>query len=238
LLREEFELREKLAATGLLAAGVAHEINNPIGMILNDLHFLKVVSKDERIQNRVGNLEKHFGFITEVISNLLSFSHERESENKAVEINSAVQELVRLLNHYVERNDSRLAFSPQAGELHAAINANELKQVLLNLIKNSIEAFTGGGTIRIETRESVVDGEQCAQVDVIDDGPGISADNMNDVFLPFKSAKKASNSNSGLGLSVSYSIVKKYNGQISVDSDNGRGCRFSLRFPMVRVASA
>jgi len=231
ILREEFELREKLAATGLLAAGVAHEINNPLGMILNDLHFIKVISKDDRVQERVQNLEKHFGFITDVISNLLSFSDQKKPETGTVEINSTIREMMHLLDFYVKTKNVELVFSSGEERLNIRMSANGLKQILLNLIKNSIEAFTEKGMIRIRTdRVAGGDGDSI-RIIVGDNGPGIALGRINDIFLPFNSTKKSQGTNMGIGLSVSYNIVHKHGGTIRADAPEGRGCMFTLAFP-------
>lgn len=234
ILREEFELREKLAATGLLAAGVAHEINNPLGMILNDLHFIKMVSQDTRVQERVQNLEKHFGFITEVISNLLSFSDQKKPETGTVEINSTIREMTHLLDYYVKTKSVELVFSSKEDYLHIRISANELKQILLNLIKNSIEAFTQEGVIRILTDKFVRTDEEFVRIVLEDNGPGIALEKTSDIFLPFNSTKKSLGRNMGIGLSVTYNIVHKYGGTIKADTPEGQGCIFTLVFPAIQ----
>jgi len=232
VLREEFELREKLAATGLLAAGVAHEINNPLGMILNDLHFLKVISKDNRIQERIQNLEKHFGYITDVISNLLSFSDQKKPQTGTVEINSTIRELMHLLDFYVKTKHVELVFASDEESLSIRIYANELKQILLNLIKNSIEAFIGKGIIRIRTDRITGSDGDSIRIVVEDNGPGIALERINDIFLPFSSGKKSLGRNMGLGLSVSYNIIHKHGGTIKVEAPPGKGCTFTIWLPI------
>lgn len=233
-LRQEFELRDKLAATGLLAAGVAHEINNPLGMILNDLHFLKVIGSDNRIQQRVSNLEKHFGYITSVVSNLLTFSEQRPSDSSETPVNGTVRELLHLLQFYVETKRVHIFFETAEEQdlFLVSIPAHKLKQVILNLIKNSLEAFDSPGTIRIHTnRESTERGRYCTIL-VEDDGPGFDATGLKSAFLPFHSAKSNTSANLGLGLSVSYSIVRAHGGFIEIENRAERGCTVSVSLPV------
>jgi ABC-type multidrug transport system ATPase subunit len=234
-LRQEFELRDKLAATGLLAAGVAHEINNPIGMILNDLHFLKVTGSDVRVQQRVSNLEKHFGYITSVVSNLLTFSEQRPVASTETVVNGTIRELLHLLQFYVETKRVRITFdTTETGEPFViSMPAHKLKQVLLNLIKNSLEAFSGPGTIGIRTRlASTPDGRYCTIV-VEDDGPGFDPASLSSAFLPFHSAKNDTGANLGLGLAVTHSIVRSHGGLIEIRNGSDGGCVVSISFPLV-----
>lgn len=108
---------------------------------------------------------------------------------------------------------------------------NEIKQVVLNLLKNSFEASDGGGVICIHTSSVNMDGRPFACIIFKDDGIGIDDENPDNVFLPFYSTKKGNDANLGLGLSVSYGIVKKYNGNISVKNLKGSGCEFTITLP-------
>jgi two-component system, NtrC family, sensor kinase len=111
------------------------------------------------------------------------------------------------------------------------VNANEMKQVILNLMKNSFEAMPRGGTITVTTGEMERDGRICAQVTVEDDGPGIIAANLDDVFLPFYTTKKAGGTNVGLGLSVSYAILERSGGKLAAENVEGGGSRFTVILP-------
>jgi len=158
---------------------------------------------------------------------------ENQSSQEPVDVNSTIQELLHLLEYYVKSKNVTLSFNSTENDLTIEVVANELKQILLNLIKNSIEAFEDGGKIDIYTSRQSIDNAVYAQIVVSDNGPGISNEKVKDIFLPFKSAKDSKDGNLGLGLSVSYNIIQKYNGKIHVDTEQGKGCTLTLLFPVV-----
>jgi signal transduction histidine kinase len=110
-------------------------------------------------------------------------------------------------------------------------NKHEIRQVFLNLLKNSFEAMPAGGDIHIETTQITEDGVNVAKIIFQDTGSGICDENPNNIFLPFYSTKKGRGKNLGLGLSVSYGIIKKYHGTISVENSDHSGCRFLIHLP-------
>ncbi|GAB1482723.1 hypothetical protein MASR2M78_15390 [Treponema sp.] len=165
-------------------------INNPLGMILNDIHYIQMVSKDEKVRSRIQNLEKHFAYITDVISNLLSFSSQTKQSDETIDINTTIQEMKHLLAFYIEAMDIGIKHTYEQDILSVQIPSNEFKQILLNLIKNSIEAFTDSGNIHISTSIKSVDTIPFAIINYTDDGPGISQERINDIFLPSQFFKR------------------------------------------------
>ena len=232
-LRQQVMLSEKLASVGLLAAGVAHEINNPLGIIYNYLRKLKNKAIDKAQLETLDNLAEEIDYIAHIVKNLVSFSDGSEAAKEEIELNELIRTIINLVRHNAKYKSIEISFSPDSRPLVLSANKNEIKQVLLNLLKNSFEAMPTGGSVRIKTecvreRESV---HACITIE--DTGPGIGEENPENIFLPFYSTKKGSGENVGLGLSVSYGIVKKYNGTIDVVNLQERGCRFTIRLPQI-----
>jgi PAS domain S-box-containing protein len=230
-MQRQVLLTEKLASVGLLAAGVAHEINNPLEIISNYVTALRRRVQSPEALETVGLLGEEISYISSIVGNLVNLADTGNLAREEIDLNDLVSRLLALLRESAKSRDIRICFRPAAGEVRATVNANEVKQVLLNLVKNSFEAMPGGGTITVSVAEEQVDGIPAALVRVEDDGPGIAAVNPSDVFLPFYTTKKAHAENIGLGLSVSYAILEKYGGRLSVENLPGRGCRFTISLP-------
>jgi len=231
-LREQLVLSEKLASIGLLAAGVAHEINNPLAVICNYLESLKQnemanPDRDQVIEHLFDQIE----YITQVIGNLITFSENQNQITESVDLYSQVKKIVDLVLFNGKKRNIRIEISPPPGKVIININLNELKQVILNLFKNAFEAMPEGGTISISILEKRIEGKHRVILRFSDTGPGIGYENPSDVFLPFKSTKNSS-SNFGLGLSLCYNILKKHGGEITVSSPKGDGCIFEITLPV------
>jgi signal transduction histidine kinase len=230
-LREKFILSEKLASIGLLSAGVAHEINNPLGIIANYLQNIRMLYRDKGLLEKVGALEGQLALISNIISNLISFSDSQRVVKEEIELNQLIESIIHLLNYNAVSRNIHVNFLPTRKAIRMTANNNEIKQIILNLMKNSFEAMPSGGEIYISTELTHEDDSSCAKITFRDTGPGITSRNTSDVFLPFFSTKKGNENNLGLGLSVSYGIVKKYHGEISVRNMENSGCEFVMKFP-------
>ena len=140
--------------------------------------------------------------------------------------------IIGLLRHSARDKDISIFFDSREKELSLKVNRNEIKQVILNLVKNSFEAMPGGGEIRIETSRAADDqGRPCAKIEFTDTGPGIQSANLNDVFIPFYSTRKGKGDNIGLGLSICYGIIKRHEGFMRVRNLEHSGCQFSIELP-------
>lgn len=229
-LRDQLVLSEKLASLGLLAAGVAHEINNPLGVISNYLESFKMerVSEDER-PAVFDYLFEQINYISQVIGNLVSFSENQKCTAESFDAVDEIRKIINMIRYNGREKDIRIKFTfSEENGFSVRMNRNEFKQVLLNLFKNSFEVLSAGGEIRLDLilREGTV------LLLFRDDGPGILFEDPNDVFLPFKSTKTMG-SNYGLGLSLCYNILKRNGGDISLLQEEGRaGCCFRLSFPV------
>jgi len=251
---------EKMASLGQLAAGVAHELNNPAGFIYGNMEildectrglacllaFYEAVPLAPDLAARARRIEEEVDYghalsdlrsiiadcregaerIRDVVQNLRTFSRLDEAEFKKVDIHEGLESTLRLLARYYSADGVRLA--RDYGELPAVdCFAGQLNQVWLNLLVNAAQAARAGGEVRITTRR---DG-QMAVVRVSDDGQGIAPEDLKRIFDPFFTTKPVGEG-TGLGLSVTYSIVERHRGTISVESTPGHGATFTVSIPI------
>jgi len=232
-LQKQLIVSEKLASVGLLAAGVAHEINNPLGIISNYLSYVKYTHPEPEIHESIDKVSREIDYISKIVSNLVTFSDHGKRGGELVEVNRGIAEILDLLKYNAEYQHVTVSFSREDGELVFLGDENQFKQVILNLIKNSFEAMPEGGEMRIRTTRGEVDGNETTRIIVEDDGPGIASEDPNSIFLPFFSTKPRSKKQLGLGLglSISYRIVESFGGEMSVENLSHRGCRFTIDLP-------
>jgi two-component system sensor histidine kinase AtoS len=231
-LRTQLILSEKLASVGLLAAGVAHEINNPLGIITNYLQSIKFKFADEELKRRIGQVEEQIQFICTIVSQLLMFSDSGKMVQEDINVVEVIRDLVDFVQYSFRNSKIRVHFSYSENPITIHANQGEIKQIVLNLLRNSLEAMPKGGLITITVDTGTETAPLSAIIRFRDSGPGIKHEALNDVFLPFYSTKRAGNSqNLGLGLSVTYSIVQKYNGSIFLENLEAGGCQFTIRIP-------
>jgi PAS domain S-box-containing protein len=230
-LREQVVLSEKLASVGLLSAGVAHEINNPLEIIANDIEYIKLKVTHPEVLETLHELEGEFHSISQIVNDLVTFSDSNRSFIEIVDINELIAGILNLVKHSANHRNITMHFERMEEPLEVHINRTEIKQVILNLIKNSFEAMPEGGDLIVRTTESRTDDTGQAEITVQDTGCGIPAQDVKDIFVPFYSTKRGNNMNMGLGLSVSYGIISKYKGSISVKNLGGAGCQFTIVLP-------
>ena len=230
-LRQQVILSEKLASVGILAAGVAHEINNPLEIIYNHLNFMKYNIDKDKLYETISNIEEEINDIKQIVSNLISFSDNQKIVNEEFELNGLISSIINLIRFSARNKKINIEFTSSAHPIHLFANVNEIKQVILNLLKNSFEASEGRGEINIKTSTITLGSEDHACIVFRDHGIGIEDENPDNIFLPFYSTKKGSDMNLGLGLSVSYGILKKYKGHISVRNVPDAGCEFTITLP-------
>ena len=216
---------EKLASMGQMAAGIAHEINNPLGVVLMYAHLLK----DELAEGMPGREDAdriiHEAERTrQIVRGILNFAREEKVERKPTDINELVQSSVTGILGTSHDGKYRVEFSLDDSLGPQRVDASQLRQVFDNLIKNAVEAMPEGGLIRISTE----DGENEFSVAISDSGPGIPAENLPKMFTPFFTTKKVGKG-TGLGLSVCYGIVKMHGGAITAANNPGGGACFTVR---------
>ena len=223
---------EKLAAFGQLGAGIAHEVKNPLAGILGYVQLsLRKVEPESPLHGNLKIIEKETKRCRTIIDNLLKFTRQEKVDRKPVDVNEVIEDMSALVEHQLGMHQVRLEKSLTEGLLPILGNANQLHQVLLNLVLNAEQAMEGKpGVVRLETE--LLDGGW-VEVRVRDTGPGIPKEIQSRLFDPFFSTKPAGKG-TGLGLSVSYGIVRDHEGEIRVESEPGEGALFRIRLPALR----
>jgi len=222
---------EKMAAIGQLAAGIAHEIRNPLGIIANALYDLgEIIESDNAdVEEDLRIAKEEMARAQEIINNLLEFSRESRAELEVVDINDLLRRTLQLMNKSLQT--SGVSVVTEFGPLgHCMANQNGLRQIFLNLITNAVQAMPSGGELRLRTA-SLPDGR--IQLEFSDTGVGIPDEHLQDIFNPFFTTK-APGQGTGLGLSVVHSVVRRYRGEIRVESQVNRGTTFTIEFPVPR----
>jgi two-component system, NtrC family, sensor kinase len=232
--RSELERRlvqaDKLSSIGLLAAGVAHEVNTPLAVISTYAQMLaKQVSGDDQKSRLLDKIAKSTFRASEIVNSLLNFSRTSPAEFGEVDVNHVIDETIGLVRHQLDKAMVQTRLELQSEPLSVKGNSGKLQQVFLNLILNARDAMDGGGTLTVRTWN---DGA-CARIDIRDTGQGITNDHLSRIYDPFFTTKTA-RKGTGLGLSVTYGIVQEHGGAIEVQSEPGAGTLFHLEFPLSR----
>ena len=237
-MMEELEKRQdqlvqsrKIASIGTLTAGVAHEINNPINNLSLILESLIEEGREMTPEERAKLYQEAMDQAdrtSEIVKNLLEFSRASHPRVEMVDIDAIVDKTARLISN--ELNLNAITFSKEVTRNlpQVRLDRGGLQQVLLNLFLNAIQAIGRGGELRVIIDTDDVEG--AIRIDVIDSGPGIAPENMGQVFDPFFTTKK-DGVGTGLGLSVSYNIIKKNGGRMEVKSTPGQGACFTIILP-------
>jgi hypothetical protein len=240
--RAELEQRlvqaDKLSSIGLLAAGVAHEVNTPLAVISTYAQMLaKQISGDEQKAPLLEKIARQTFRASEIVNSLLNFSRTSPTEFVPVDVNKVLRETLTLVEHQFAKSSVKV--NPQLDENISPIKGSpgKLQQVFLNLFLNARDAIESagpsGGSLTVETSQR----NGAVQVSVRDTGAGIAPENLARIFDPFFTTKGAVKG-TGLGLSVSYGIVREHGGDIEVQSQPGKGTQFHLTFPVGAAAAA
>ncbi|MFA4915327.1 MAG: ATP-binding protein [Syntrophales bacterium] len=238
-LNRQLVQASKLASLGELSAGVAHEINNPLAIILTENQVIRDSVEEALIMDEKFKIEL-FASLSQIdaqvqrcsliTQNLLRFSRRTKSRTETVNINLFLEEVIQLMEGRAKGMGIQFSTDMEKGLPLLLSDPSQLQQVFLNLITNAIDAHEGKpyGTISITTRSN--NQSQGVEIIVGDTGSGISPENMGKIFDPFFTTKSVGRG-TGLGLSISYSTVKRLGGDISVQSKMGEGTRFSIFLP-------
>ncbi|HUE02847.1 MAG TPA: ATP-binding protein [Bryobacteraceae bacterium] len=235
--RAELEQRlvqaDKLSSIGLLAAGVAHEVNTPLAVISTYAQMLaKQVANDDQKSILLDKIAKQTFRASEIVNSLLNFSRTSTTAFGDVDLNKVIRETMSLLEHQIQKVgvEVKLDLAPGLPTVHG--NAGKLQQVFLNLFLNARDAMDGGGVLSVRSWPE----ESGALVEVSDTGHGIPPEHLQRIYDPFFTTK-GSRKGTGMGLAVTYGIIQEHKGSIEVSSRQG-GTRFQLRLPWSRTALA
>lgn len=235
MLREQLIRSERLAATGQLAASIAHEVNSPLQGVIGLIQLLKKsYPHDVSLMNNLSMLEGAFDSIRATVKYLLDLNRPGTQEKQAVDINHIISKTVKLLRSYFLKN--RITVKLQLDDQLELISGSpqELNQVLMNLINNAVEAVSGltrrqikQGEIEIKTYNR----DNRVLIEVSDNGPGISEQDLDHIFAPFYTRKKKMGM--GIGLSICHRIIQEHRGTLSAGNTPHSGVAFKIELPAV-----
>ena len=232
-IENEIELSRRLAAIGRLTSGVAHEVKNPINAIVVHLEILrqKLQSVEPDVGRHMDVIASEIQRLDRVVQMLVDFTRPVELRLADVDLRRVIDEVILLSSPDAERHNVKLLRELPDAALIAKIDADLVKQALLNVVLNGVQAMSDGGTLRLSARR---DDRSGAVIDIADDGPGIPPELREKVFDLYFSTKKTG---SGIGLAMAFRVMQLHNG--SVDFDTGStGTTFHLRFPLVEAREA
>jgi PAS domain S-box-containing protein len=224
---------EKLAALGTLSAGIAHELNNPLGIISSRIELMLLETEDEplpaTVRDDLGAIHRQTQRVSRLVAGLLSYARPTASQRRLVDVNRVVDEVLLLAQKQLSRHGVRISATLDRSVRPIGGDESALQQVLINLMTNAQQAIDGTGEVLITTRPA---GNRPGWVEVLvaDTGHGIPAEHRSKIFDPYFTTKQTG---TGLGLSITHRIVEEHGGTIEVHSRPGGGTEFVLSFPLV-----
>jgi len=232
--QQELARAERLVGIGILASGVAHEINNPLAIIRGNAELLEMSERlDDSDQSEVATIIRQVGRVERIVSNLLTFARAKKKVIRPLHMEALLDDILDQIGHQIPLETYRIERKYQISGHSVEGDEDQLRQVFTNLIVNGLQAIETEGTLTVSTaldREGTL-----YSVTIADNGPGISADIRGRLFTPFFSTKPQG---TGLGLAVSYGIVTDHGGDIRVESDPGQGAAFTVMLPLQQALRA
>lgn len=231
MMEKQMAQADKLASIGQLSAGIAHEINNPLGVILgySQLLLRNEITETDRY-NDLKTIEKHVKNCKSIVEDLLNFARSSKPEIKTTRINEAAEDVLNFVLHHSKLDGIDIIRNYDEGVPPMLLDEKKIKQVLINLLMNAGHAIGKKGSMSLSTEYIRQDNK--VAIKVADTGYGIEKKNLPRIFDPFFTTKPTGEG-TGLGLSVSYGIVKSHGGEVLVESEPGKGTLFTVLLPVV-----
>jgi PAS domain S-box-containing protein len=239
MLYDKFIQLEKMSAVSQLAAGVAHEMNNPLGVILGFAQsVLKRIKDDDPLVMSIKSIEREANRCKEIVKKLLAFSMISKTQTRTIDIKITIEEVLALMKTQCRIKNIEIIREYEDNLPQVVIDRNQFQQIIVNLCENAIDAMPNGGKMTIKTIStppisSPISGEDKGGViiSVKDTGVGMTDEVKQHIFEPFFSTKEVGKG-IGLGLSLCYEVIKKYNGEIDIESEVGKGTTFIMKLPV------
>jgi two-component system NtrC family sensor kinase len=238
MLRAQLIQAERMVSIGTLAAGVAHEINNPLAVILQKTGWMQDLLDEEEFRKSenyqefrasVAKIEEHVERARKVVHNMLGYARRMEPRLEDVDVNQTINQTIDILENFARANTIDIQTDLMDSVPIIAGDQAQLQQVILNLISNAIDAIGKDGTVSVKSRSD----DSKIRVIITDTGPGIPENMQKKIFDPFFTTK-SSGKGTGLGLWISYNIIEKLGGSLSLRSQAGQGAEFTITLPIVR----
>ena len=223
---------KKLATLGQLAAGIAHEINNPLGGIVMYSHMLEEDLVKAENRENVRKIAREADRCKAIVKGLLDFARQTKPERTESNINHVLYEMIALLERQSIFHNISIAKDLSPSIPLVEIDVGQMQEVFMNLILNAAQAMDGSGTLTAITR--LVKDATVVEIEIRDTGPGIPSDKTDKIFEPFYTTKEIGRG-TGLGLSIAYGIIERHHGSIHVESEVGRGTSFFVRLPVPEI---
>ncbi|MBF6599877.1 MAG: response regulator [Dehalococcoidia bacterium] len=238
LVQERLLQSEKMSSIGQLVSGVAHELNNPLTGITGFAQLLLLGALDETARGQVETIYQEAERASKIVSNLLTFARRRRAQKELTNLNTLVERVLELRNYDLRVRNIEVECAPDASLPDTMLDANQIQQVILNIIINAEQALRAAGdgasgALRIRTWSEA----RTVSVSFTDNGPGMSAETLRRIFDPFFTTKEAGEG-TGLGLTISYGIIEEHGGRIWAESARGRGTTFTIELPLVTAGAA
>ena len=222
---------EKMAALGLLAAGIAHDLGNPLASLSSELQMLRHEVDTERIRSSLQTLERHITRITDSVHDILGFARKRSDRSGRASIHTAIEDALRLLRHDPRARSVRFEVDVSHEIPYVAMKEDDLVLVLINVMVNAINAMPTGGQVKVSPQSGT---EDHIMLTVKDTGTGMDAETLTRATQPLFTTK-AGSGGTGLGLAVASTLMQRVNGALSISSVPGQGTTVRLNLPLRRA---